>query len=63
MRVGDCDRGNTAQSLNPGDGVVIEEANAVPQNVTGAGSNQEATLTDCELWFGPDTPNSRALLI
>ena len=63
MRVGDCDRGNTTQRLNPGDGVVIEEANAIPQNVTAAGLNQEPTLTDGELWFRPDAPNSRALLI
>src|SRR5579872_2702355 len=63
MRVGDCDRGNTAECLNSGDGVVIEEANAIPQNITGAGLNQKSTLTDGELWFRLDAPNFRALLI
>ena len=63
MRVGNSDRGNTAQSLNPGDSIAIDEANAVPENVAGAGLNQESTLADGELGFGANAPNSWALWI
>lgn len=63
MRVGDRDRGDAAQSLYPADRIAIDEANAVPKKVTGAILNQEPTLADGELGFGPDAPNSWALWI
>jgi hypothetical protein len=63
MRVGDGNRGNTTQSLNPGDRIWVDEANAVPENVAGAGLNQESALTDAELGFGANSPNTWALRI
>src|SRR5437868_13944809 len=63
MRVGNRDSGNAAQSLNLGHGIVIDKANAVPQDVPGAILNQKSTLADGELGLRPDAPNSWALLI
>ena len=63
MRVGDGNRGNTTQSLNPGDRIVIDEADAVPQNIAGAMLDQESTLADGELGFGANSPNTWALRI
>jgi hypothetical protein len=63
MRVGDRDPGDAAKSLNPGNGIAIDEANAVPKNVTGAMLNQESALADSELGFSPDAPNSWAFRV
>ena len=63
MRVGDRDRGNPTQSLNPRDGIASDKADAVPKNITGATLNQKSTLANGELRFRADAPNSRALWI
>src|SRR5665213_1144843 len=63
MRMGDRDRGNAAQSLYLGDGIAIDEADAVPQNVTGAILDQESTLADSELGLAPNAPNRWPLRI
>ena len=63
MRVRDRNRGDAAQVSNPCDRIAVDEAHAVPQNVTAAILNQESTLADSELGFGSNAPNPWALRI
>src|SRR5215204_3948514 len=49
----DGDRRNTAQGLHRSDAPIVDEADAIPQNVAGGGTNVERPLGDRELRLRP----------
>ena len=63
MWMRDVDRGNAAHGLNLGHRIAVDEANAIPKNVSSAILNQESTLADGELGLGANAPNPWTLRI
>ena len=46
--MGDDDGDETAAGIDPFDGLVVEEGDAVPKNVAGGGGDEDCTLGDGE---------------
>ena len=61
--MGDGDGRNTAQGVNQSHCIRVDQADAVPQDIPSGGLYQERPLTNGELGFGFDAPNSLAFLI
>lgn len=59
VRMRDCNRGEPTVRLYEGDGVLVEEADAVPQDVAGGRLDEDCALADGELRPGEDGPYSR----
>jgi len=63
MRMGDRDGVNSAQRLDQGDGVRVDQADAIPQNVSLFRPYKQRPLANPKGRHGRDTPNPLAFLM
>lgn len=54
MRVRQRDGPQAAMFLHAGDGVVVEQGDAVPEHVAGGGLDQVGLLANAKIWLGHD---------
>lgn len=52
VRMADDDADEAAERVDPRDGLVVQQRDAVPEDVAGGGLDEDGALADGELWFG-----------
>src|SRR5690348_14389346 len=61
MWMGDCDRSDATAPVDFSSGLIVEQSNTIPQEISSGRLQKQSTLADCEFRLSPDPEKLRRL--